>query len=190
MRRLLKIIIWLFVLVLVFLCIGAAMPQSRPFVVRAGNHSSTYLPSLRFYRGNPFVYFRYRLDSSVHSANNMNGISKIYGFSEGHHQWSSSARLGFIIKDNIITVRAYCYVDGVSPQKNQEQKPEIGKIEINRWYSCRISREDDCYVFDHDGKEIKIKAGRKRWWGYILFPYVGGTFTLGKDLKVEIELLP
>jgi hypothetical protein len=189
-KPVLKIVCLLPAAALVLLCISLLASGAGTFVIKAGNHSSNHMPVLRFYRGNPSVSFKYRLDEGALAANGKNGISKIYGFSEGHHQRGSSARLGFIVKDNAITARAYCYVDGVSPQKNESQKPEIDRIEVNRWYSCRISREGDCYVFNHDGKETKVTAGRARRWGYLLFPYVGGTFTLDRDLKIEIELLP
>ncbi|HCE43413.1 MAG TPA: hypothetical protein DET40_07680 [Lentisphaeria bacterium] len=187
-----KMLIWISLPVIMFSCMNCRSMQSGTYVIKAGNHycSGLNLPVIKFYWENPSVNFKYRIDDGAYAANNLNGVSKIYGFSEGQHHWNSSARLGFIVKDNVITVRAYCYVDGVSPQQNEIQKPEIGTIETNRWYSCRISRQDGYYVFNHEGKEIKIKAGDGHSCGYLLTPYVGGTFTLDKDIRIDIELLP
>lgn len=190
-RKILRLAIWglLPVSLLLLLLIGCCGREDGVFTVKAGNHYSTWVYPPNIYFGGKQLRFRYRIDDGWFAANNKDGISKIYGFSEGHHHWNSSARLGFIVRDNVIMVKAYCYADGVSPQQDEALKPTIRTIEPNRWYSCSISREDGFYVFRHEGaQEVKVNAGKPHSWGYMLFPYIGGRFTLDKDIKIEISL--
>lgn len=191
-KPILKITSWLTlpVLLIIFYFTNGEKMKSGVFTVKSGHHYSSYVFPLQIFTESPKINFMYRIDDGVYAANNKDGISKIYGFSEGDHHHNSSARLGFIVKDNVITVKAYCYADGVSPQQNETQKPTIGTIEPNRWYSCKISRIDGYYVFNHEGmKEVKVNAGKSHIWGYLLMPYIGGRFTLDKDIKIEIKLL-
>ena len=53
------------------------------------------------------------------------GWNKLWGVSFGHHHWHSSYRFVFRVKDGKLVLGYYAYIDGVSPQDNQEQKGEF-----------------------------------------------------------------
>ncbi|MCK9429822.1 MAG: hypothetical protein M0R17_07440 [Candidatus Omnitrophica bacterium] len=162
------------------------------FVILKGTHKD-YSPKLdampQYVINNHSVEFDYMIDDNILAANNKNGISKIYGFSEGHHQQNSSARLGFIVIDSIISLYTYCYVNGVSPQQNPAgQRKYIGTIVPDVWYHCRIYRSNGYYIFVQDyNTTVSVLAGTAYDWGYILHPYIGGNFTLNKNVIFYIK---
>ena len=157
------------------------------YVVKAGDHSSNdvSLPLLKMDR----IEFSFRADSSwYYKAPLHPGWNKIRGFSNGHHQENSSARLAYqCLCDTLLVVGAYCYVDGISPQENQAQKAIIDTIQPGIVYHCIISSDNSKYIFEFEDKIWKIDAGQKINWGYKLNPYVGGEFTLDHDWIVEIK---
>jgi hypothetical protein len=116
------------------------------------------------------------------------GWNKIRGISHGHHQNNSSARLAYAcLHDTLLVVGAYCYVDGVSPQDNTSQKFILDTIQPGKTYHCKISRAHDKYIFEFEDKKWEGQAGKELNWGYVLNPYIGGTFTLNHDWFIEIK---
>jgi len=114
-----------------------------------------------------------------------NGISKICGFSDGVNHHNSSARLGWICIDSTIWVCAYCYADGVSPQDDTSLKKMIKIVHPGQTVNFVIERVNDEYVFTIDGIIWKCKAGKDKWFGWFLKPYVGGTYTNDKVTLIE-----
>jgi hypothetical protein len=159
----------------------------RSYVVKAGNHSTNdlSLPTMNLDR----IEFKFKADSSWYYPAPPNpGWNKIRGFSNGHHQNNSSARLGYqCLSDSVLVVGAYCYVNGVSPQENPAQKGIIDTILPGRVYHCEIKRQNSKYIFDFEDKMWECPAGKAINWGYLLNPYVGGEFILDHDWHIEIK---
>ena len=159
----------------------------KKYVVKAGNHSTGDIsqPEVNVDK----IDFHFKVNPSWYYPQPENpGWNKIRGFSEGHHQENSSARLAFqCLHDTLLVVGAYCYVNGTSPQENTLQKGIIDTIQSGKTYHCVISRENNQYVFNFEDKKWEGPAGEDLNWGYILNPYVGGEFTLDHDWIVEIK---
>jgi hypothetical protein len=159
----------------------------KTYVVKAGHHSGT--GSLHMITGVNEIDFKFKTDSSWYYVMPAEpGWNKIRGFSEGHHQTNSSARLGYqCIDDTLLVVGGYCYKDGVSPQENNDLKGIIDTIQPGQQYHCIIKREDGKYKFFFEEKYWDCPAGENLNWGYLLNPYIGGDFTLDHDWKVRIK---
>jgi hypothetical protein len=156
-------------------------------MVKAGNHSTNDfgLPTINVDK----IEFKFKVDSSWYYPEPVSpGWNKIRGFSNGHHQDNSSARLGYkCMNDSVLVVGAYCYADGVSPQENPAQKGIIDTVQPGNVYHCAIKRENGKYIFEFEDKSWEGPAGKDIKWGYILDPYVGGEFTFDHDWTVKIK---
>jgi hypothetical protein len=159
----------------------------KTYVVKAGNHSTNELnaPLLNFDK----IEFSFRANSSWYYDEPANpGWNKIRGISHGHHHDNSSARLAYqCLHDTMLIVGAYCYVNGVTPQQNPNQKTILDTIVPGKTYNCSIIRENDMYLFHFEDIKWTCPAGENMSWGYKLNPYVGGEFTLDHDWVVEIK---
>jgi hypothetical protein len=173
--------------ILVLISISSCNNNWKSYIVKAGNHASNEisLPTINVDQ----IKFKFKVDSSWYYHAPVNpGWNKIRGFSYGHHQKNSSARLGYqCINDTVLVVGAYCYVNGVSPQENPAQKGVIDTIYPGREYRCKIKYESGKYIFEFEGKLWEGPAGEALGWGYILNPYIGGEFTLDHDWHTSIK---
>lgn len=156
-------------------------------VVKQGNHSCNDLSKMILNCDE--IKFQFRTNNSwYYKAPENPGWNKIRGFSFGQHQNNSSARLGYqCLNDSVLVVGAYCYVDGVSPQENPDYKAILDTIMPGKVYTCTIKRENDNFVFYFGDKTWMCPAGKNQNWGYLLNPYIGGTFTLDHDWIVDIK---
>jgi hypothetical protein len=159
----------------------------KTYIVRAGSHSTNDISSPLTNTNK--IDFDFKVNPTWYYEEPDNpGWNKIRGFSHGHHQENSSARLGYqCFHDSLLVVGAYCYVNGVSPQENPAQKGIIDTIQPGKVYHCAIILENGKYIFSFEGKTWEGPAGDDLNWGYLLNPYVGGEFTLDHDWKVEIK---
>jgi hypothetical protein len=173
--------------ILILISISSCNTNWKSYIVKAGNHSTIdiSLPTINVDQ----IEFKFKVDSSwYYHTPESPGWNKIRGFSNGHHQDNSSARLGYqCFSDTVLVVGAYCYVNGVSPQENPLQKGIIDTIYPGKVYHCRISRENGKYIFKFEDKLWECPAGKAIDWGYILNPYVGGEFTFDHDWHAEIK---
>ncbi len=157
------------------------------YTIKAGNHSSSKIPKLLGKTSEISFYFTVN-DSWYYPKAEHPGWNKIRGFSQGQHQSNSSARLAYqCLDDTLLVVGAYCYVDGVSPQENPEQKGIIDTVQPGHTYFCRILRQDSKYKFYIGDKYWEGPAGKAIDWGYQLNPYIGGEFTLTHDWTTSIK---
>jgi hypothetical protein len=173
--------------ILIIISVSSCNSKWKSFIVKAGNHSTIdiNLPTINVNK----IEFKFKADSSWFYPPPQNpGWNKIRGFSNGHHQENSSARLGYqCLGDTLLLVGAYCYVDGVSPQENPAQKGIIDTIYPGLVYHCIIKRENGRYIFDFENKVWEGPAGKAIDWGYLLNPYIGGEFTLDHNWHAEIK---
>ena len=127
--------------------------------------------------------------------NDVNAILKIVGFSDGLHQ-KNSVRLGWTGHNNIMWLHSYCYINGVSPQENTEQKYRF-KIQIfpddlvtfniyrkNGFYGINIMVEKSDGSWE--GDLWSIKAGKNKRWGYMLYPNMDGR--INHDVHVLLKI--
>ena len=172
------------VLLLVVLC---SCKTWKTYTIQAGKHSSGNVdkPVVNV----EGIEFEFRTNNTWYYDEPVSpGWNKIRGFSFGHHQNNSSARLGYqCFDDTLLVVGAYCYVNGVSPQENPAQKGIIDTIQPGMTYRCRIIYESGKFKFFFQDKYWEGPAGEKKDVGYILNPYIGGIFTLDHDWYTEIK---
>jgi hypothetical protein len=159
----------------------------KTYTIKAGSHSTSEISTP--YVGVDEIEFRFKTnDSWYYSPPASPGWNKIRGFSHGHHQDNSSARLAYqCLGDTLLVVGGYCYVNGVSPQDNPLQKGIIDTISSNSEYQCRIILEDGKYKFYFESKYWESPGGSDKGWGYELNPYIGGNFVLDHDWITEIK---
>jgi hypothetical protein len=174
-------------IILLLISISSCNNSWKSYIVKAGNHSSNEigLPIINVNQ----IEFKFKVDSSwYYSEPESPGWNKIRGFSNGHHQKNSSARLGYqCIDDSILVVGAYCYVNGVNPMDNSFQSGIIDTIYPGKIYHCKISLENDKYIFQFEDKHWEGPAGKAIDWGYLLNPYIGGVYTIDHDWHVKIK---
>lgn len=159
----------------------------KTYVVKAGQHSSGGISQPL--TGTDRIEFEFKAnDTWFYTPPSNPGWNKIRGLSHGHHQNNSSARLGYqCLNGNTLVIGGYCYADGTSPQQDNSLKGVIDTIQPGNTYHCVIHRMDDEYRFQINGKTWQCRAGEDLNWGYLLNPYIGGSFTLDHDWTVEIR---
>ena len=175
-------------MMLLFACILLAGCNTwKKYTITKGSHGSGDL-------GKPLISvneieFEFKTnDTWYYKAVPNPGWNKIRGFSHGHHQDNSSARLGYqCLNDSVLVVGGYCYRNGVSPQENTDLKGIIDTIQPGKQYHCIIRREEGKYKFYFESKYWECQAGDSLDWGYLLNPYIGGDFTLDHDWVVKIK---
>ena len=181
-------VLFLLLLIMIFIIsLSSCSHGWKSYTVKSGNHSThgISLPLINVDK----ISFDFKADSSWYYPKDYPpGWNKIRGISHGHHQKNSSARLCYQCwHDTLLVVGAYCYVDGISPQVNQDLKGVIDTIQPGKVYHCTISRENGKYVIDFENRRWECPAGKDKNWGYILKPYIGGEFTFDHDWLVEIK---
>jgi hypothetical protein len=158
----------------------------RTIEIYGGNHS--YYPSVKFIYNLDEIEFYFKPNESwFYSEPERNGWSKIRGFSKGLHHDNASARLVYkCIRDSILIVGGYCYVNGIHPNENGDQQSILDTISTNRIYHCLIKYEDRKFKFQFENKYWECFAGDNPSWGYMLNPFIGGVFTLDHDWYIDI----
>lgn len=182
-----RVLFFLAMISILILSLSSCNNKWKTYIVRAGNHSTNDLssPLLNVDK----IAFSFKANNSwYYPQPDHPGWNKIRGFSHGHHQNNSSARLGYqCLNDTLLVVGAYCYADGISPQENPAQKGIIDTIQPGKVYRCTISRANGKYIIEFGKKKWEGPAGKDLNWGYLLNPYVGGEFTFDHDWMVDIK---
>ena len=185
------------IFILLLLCSCATLSfynKWKTYTVKAGTHESNMTP--RFTENEDLVRFSFKVDSSwyYNIPNEQNGISKITGISFGNvHE--NSARLGYICIDGKIWICGYCYVNGVSPQENENYKSRLFEAKDGYLYTCTIYRNDKDkeYIFNITCGALtytwKCPCGKDKMVGAINTPYIGGDFTLDHDVKFNLMFI-
>ena len=114
-------------------------------------------------------------------------VNKLFGFSIGNHHKGSSFRFGWrpILKNGTIEIVAYEYHDGV-----RQKTMHICEVEIDRWYTYRISYRPYCdtsfYFIDENGKSFTntFTLKKKTGLGYTLGVYFGGNEKAPQDIII------
>lgn len=156
----------------------------KTIVVKAGKHYSKQFPKLFWDRDS--ITFEVEVDESwIYRLPENNGISKIRGISWGNHHKDTSARLGFICGKDGLELWAYCYINGVSPQQNSEQKMFLRYIKPGERIRCTILKAAHIQFEINGVTKYVHPVGKTKRWGYELNPYIGGSFTLDHDVKFK-----
>jgi len=163
------------------------------FTIKAGRHYANKILAMRIMWGND-LRFRFKISRTAmyDPATVINGWSKVFGISEplGHR---NSCRLVFMVTALGMQIGMYCYLNGVSPQENENLKKSFGFIEPDLWYICSIERSKSYYKMSVVGNlfwSLPLAMPACRWilpFRFLLHPYIGGRFTLGNDCTIEIE---
>lgn len=153
------------------------------FTVRAGEH---YCNGNRFH---PYTKesldFEFKVDESWIWKNkdpsNVNGWSKISGFSESFDHSKNRVVLVVRYESEKIIIGVYGNTDGV-PFEDKLFEAKVGGI-----YFCRISIEEGFYVVRISGLEWKIKMGTTHRIGVRLNPHLGGEYVLDHNWDVLLN---
>lgn len=116
---------------------------------------------------------------------NQYDINKLYGFSDNKtfHQ-SYSARFGWRWSDDSLRLFGYCYNNSV------RNYLELCTIRINEFDTCCISIHNGFYIFKVNGKQkgkITRAATTGKPYGYMLYPYFGGSERAPHTIKIYIK---
>ena len=164
----------------------------KTFKIKKGTHSSGLFFDCSNSRGVDFIFSVN--DSWIFPAPEKNGWSKIFGIAKKKVHKNSMRLVFQNTSTGHLIVGAYCYVNGVSPQDNPEQKIILDTIQPGFTYNCRIIAFHNfwkvvfmnpvndkvtnfTYIFDSSLPDKSV----------ILKPYIGGTYTLENDFYTTIE---
>jgi hypothetical protein len=159
----------------------------RIFVIKKGDHYSTYSVEMLDRR---ILNFRVMFDSSaIYDFGNQprqSAINKLLGISDcNNHHHENSARFGWQWYHNRLEILAYTYVNGERIEKY------IGEVSLNEYHQYSIAIEKDLYIFRLDNyPAISMKRGETCDVGayYMLFPYFGGQDTAPHDIYIYVKM--
>lgn len=131
----------------------------------------------------------------VFNDNDQYDINKLFGFSFGFHH-KNSARFGWrwdVEKKNM-EILAYVYRNS-KRVKEWEENIHICNIGMLESSKMEIKVEKGYYIFSVKKTNIesnieyslKIKHGRKCFWGYFLNPYFGGNKKAPHDMTIMLN---
>jgi len=112
-------------------------------------------------------------------------INKLYGFSDNQtfHQYYS-ARFGWRWSNDSLRLFGYCYNNSV------RSFVELCATRVNKLDTCVIAIKDGNYQFRVNGRlkgTIPRSATITKPYGYMLYPYFGGTEPAPHTVKIYIK---
>lgn len=164
------------------------------FRIKAGRHAANNRLRWRILRGNVLRFrFRFLEGYDYEPSQVLNGWSKLFGIgSPLIHR--NSCRIVWRNTEKGLRAGIYIYNKGVSPQENTRFKQDIGEIVPGAWYEVNIIRGEkrwDVWFSREGGLWQSIGVSASFWWPfkwhYVSHPWVGGRFTIDKDVIIEIE---
>ena len=156
------------------------------YVIKSGKHySRKFLNFIITFKNKIDVKYSISSASLYNYEKIENGWSKIIGLSDYINPHKNSCRIAFIHDKYGLKVGSYVYSNGV------RQMNTITTISPGKLYNIKIERTKEGYILSHSNEDITsttfIKSPRKILpFQFILHPYVGGKFTLDRDLLVKI----
>lgn len=192
-----KLVLWLILLVIASACellnevnpnYGSAGDAEKAglelFQIDGGDHSSTI--AYRSFSGKKLTFEALFDSTAIYTTAdpaNQADINKLYGFSDcSSHHHTNSARFGWRWYNSEMQIFAYAYNEGERTSKY------LATVPLNEKRVYNILVEDDSYIFQLNGKEVKINrscSGEAN--GYKLYPYFGGDETAPKDIQVWLK---
>ena len=162
------------------------------FTIKAGRHYANKMLRMRVMWGNT-LSFKLKISASAQydPSGLLNGYSKVFGMAEpfGH---CNSCRLVFVSTGDQVKFGVYVYRKGVSPQEDTTLKKDLCIMIPKQEYTCKIVRYIDHYntwimVNNYVVGNASMPAGRWPFpFRFLLHPYIGGRFTLDKDVTIDI----
>lgn len=138
---------------------------------------------------NDYVKIAFIPNSTWYYETEYNGWSKIFGYSDGDHRINSN-RLVWQCRNNKLYAGYYFYIDDIDPQWNTEQKGTLLELQPDIKYTAEIYRHNHNYCIKLWNKDttvmVEYPAG-KNSVGYLLFPYVGGSYTV-KNFYIDLKI--
>lgn len=159
----------LFIYLAVFLFFSCNYKSGKcyDFEIKKGDHSSN--GKKKFLSNSN--YFTFNISGDVECIPEINGISKIFGFSDGVRHQENSVRLGWLYSEETKNIKFFSYVyrDG------KREWAEIGQGYHDVDYNAMVNITKDKYivVFENARHEYDREKNGSIYKG-VLFPYSGG----------------
>lgn len=181
-----KLIYILFAVLLFSSCQTQKLNGTHDYTVKAGQHEMTGI-RVKAIKQNHFVFTVQTNESWKWKVPEKNGFSKVTGIrwilNEGYE---NSARLVYIVKPgNTYEFWAYMYLKGTSPQEDKTLKKFLCNVEIGKAYSGKVGNVDGFLFVEVAGEHHSVKCSGEGL-SFLLFPYIGGTYTIDHDWNVKL----
>lgn len=166
------------------------MSKKITFIIESGRHYARNFMRFRLILGRT-MRIRFSVNHAAYYNYHqvINGWSKIIGLTDLHPHWNS-LRLAFIHSSSGLLLGSYAYHNG-----KREVKP-ITSFIPGTTYDLTITRYKHAWTLKLETYgmfsmiyEMAVPAPARRWvpFLFVLHPYVGGRFTLERDLVVKVE---
>ena len=158
--------------------------NTHHYVVKAGDHYSTHVPTLL---SSNEIDYSFTTDSTwLWVEPVLNGWSKVLGIAwNSNHK--NSDRIVYMRSGDVGLLGYYYYVDGISPQDNPLQRGILDTIVIGNTYQGRIGYENGFYFITMNGKHHSMKVDKPKGLKTLANPYIGGTYTIDHDWKTTVK---
>lgn len=164
--------------------------MGKVYVVKKCHHYSRHLPKLCYRKTKLRATFKFTdgcwfpLSSPDDYA-----INKLVGFSRGRHH-KNSVRCGWTPnkEPGLIDLFFYLYIKGV------RQEMKFTTVEIGLEYTLEIDLSSNLVYFSLRKNGLPIVNNSlyfptpRCFWGYILFPHIGGKLPARTDTKIELSI--
>jgi hypothetical protein len=166
----------------------------KTYTIKKGKHRCCFFKlALHLFKRkiSHYVYFDNTAEYNLES-NDQYDINKLFGISYGFHH-KNSARFGWRwdLKKEKIEILAYVYKNGKRVNEWDEDL-HIGFVEPYHRHRYTITKKGGYYEFLVEDETLeniytkKIKHGKCKFWGYLLFPYFGGNKKAPHDIMITI----
>lgn len=166
------------------------MSKKITFIIESGRHYARNFMRFRLIFGRTMrIRFSVNHAAFYNYHQVINGWSKIIGLTDLHPHWNS-LRLAFIHSSSGLLLGSYAYHNG-----KREVKP-ITSFMPGTTYDLIITRLNNEWQLNLEtsgnyelNHQVMIPAPHRCWvpFLFVLHPYVGGRFTLERDLVVKVE---
>ncbi len=127
---------------------------------------------------------------SFENSNDWSAINKIFGYSFGSNHHCNSLRIGWRCQGGLIEVLAYWYKNQKSYDNTLFYIEPGNKFFVNaKIGSEKVMIEYQIEDMKKETKEVLYNSKNKRLrkWGYVTYPYFGGTRKSPHDMVIYLK---
>lgn len=202
---------WLETLIAVLILAGAVMlvlytwifqpnRDRKTFTIKKGKHRSGFRIKPILFRKR--TRFHFKFDESALYNNTDGHLDKLYGISFGHHHENSFrfawrgvdyGELADGFNKNHVKLIPYIYIRGErfdDIEYNVNYMNTFSEVLLNVWSTCEIEIEGKVAKFIINGTKVFEFPLKERlpFWGYRLYPYIGGEAVADRDVNIDLQI--